>query len=703
MFLPPGSHDGPVDWAKALDYAQVGVVALAAYLYFFYIPWRSEAAGPEMLARILRVYVLRDGLLVIAFVLYASLVQTRVIRTFLRQMAGFFLAGIIFPLYSLSMPASIRFRAHWADLIWCAPFIFASIVAANWTPPQELVMQAERPLVQGRFASHVLPILIPLLVLFMGRRIATEQMTLAWITITASFVLSSGRLFLANERQRRIASDLQQTQHALQHSEQMFFAAFRSSPDAVGISAIPSGSFLAVNDGFARLTGYSREESLGRKPLELNLWIDPYHRSKVMDRLFTAGEVREEEFFCRTKTGQSRTCQFSGTVIDFDGQRCALVVVRDITLSKEAEHALRVSEERFRTLIREMHVGVILHGPNAEIQFANQAAEKMFGFSLNDIRGKTGEQLDFDCFRQDGTEVPIPMRPGPRVVRTGQHTKDEVVGFRKKGATKILWLLGNVVPQFGDDGRSVGAISTFTDITERRHIEDTLHQLSTRLLQLQDEERRRLGRELHDSLAQSVLAVALNLAKAMNVDSVHGPAKDALAEARRLLQEMAQEIRTMSYLLHPPLLDQLGLVSAVREYAEGFGRRSGIQLNLELPSDFGRLPQNVEMALFRIVQESLANVQRHSGANLAQVTMQLHDDQLILEISDEGHGMVQSAADMRNGKAVLLGVGILGMQERMGQLGGKLDINSSASGTAVRATIPWTAEVFDAGSYPRRR
>src|SRR5438270_6423776 len=165
---------------------------------------------------------------------------------------------------------------------------------------------------------------------------------------------------------------------------------------------------------------------------------------------------------------------------------------------------------------------------------------------------------------------------------------------------------------------------------------------------------------------------------------------------------MAQEIRTMSYLLHPPLLDQLGLVSAVREYAQGFGQRSGIKLSLELPTDFGRLPQNVEMALFRIVQESLANVQRHSGANLAQITMQLQDDQLILEISDEGHGMVQSAADMRNGKAVLLGVGILGMQERMGQLGGKLDINSSSSGTAVRATIPWTAEVFDAGSYPRR-
>src|SRR5947209_10925208 len=203
MFLPSGSHEGPADWAKALDYAQVGVVALATYLYFFYIPWHSEAAGPEMLGRILRVYVLRDGLLAIGFVLYASLVQTRVIRTFLRQMAAFFLLGIIFPLCSLLMPAPIRSRAHWADLIWCAPFIFASIVAANWTPPpQELVMQAERPLVRGRFASHVLPILIPLLVLFMGRRIATEQMTLAWITITASFVLSSGHLFLANERQR---------------------------------------------------------------------------------------------------------------------------------------------------------------------------------------------------------------------------------------------------------------------------------------------------------------------------------------------------------------------------------------------------------------------------------------------------------------------------------------------------------------------
>ena len=166
---------------------------------------------------------------------------------------------------------------------------------------------------------------------------------------------------------------------------------------------------------------------------------------------------------------------------------------------------------------------------------------------------------------------------------------------------------------------------------------------------------------------------------------------------------MSREIRTLSYLLHPPLLDELGLVSAVKEYAAGFGERSGIQLELDIQAGFGRLSQEAETALFRIVQESLANIQRHSGTQTAKIQLRGDTGRVSLEVSDQGCGMDKNALERGKGSGTRLGVGILGMRERMTQLGGKLEIESSSSGTTVRVTIPVRAEVPDAPSYPRSR
>lgn len=156
----------------------------------------------------------------------------------------------------------------------------------------------------------------------------------------------------------------------------------------------------------------------------------------------------------------------------------------------------------------------------------------------------------------------------------------------------------------------------------------------------------------------------------------------------------------MSYLLHPPLLDELGLVSAIKEYAEGFSQRSGIAIHLELAKAFGRLRQEAETALFRIVQESLSNIQRHSGSESARISLSANRGQVRLEVSDRGQGMGKSTGNLLDSRGARLGVGILGMRERLMQLGGKLEINSSSSGTTVKATIPLNTEVSDAGSHP---
>jgi two-component system NarL family sensor kinase len=235
----------------------------------------------------------------------------------------------------------------------------------------------------------------------------------------------------------------------------------------------------------------------------------------------------------------------------------------------------------------------------------------------------------------------------------------------------------------------IRTIASFADITEMRNAQRAVRKLSTELLKLQDEERRRIGRELHDGLAQTVLAINLNLAQArQSIDRQDHASAGPLERARAMTQQMSREIRTLSYLLHPPLLDDLGLLSALKEYVQGFTERSGIETQLQVVSEFGRLPQAVELALFRVVQESLGNIQRHSGSASAIVRLGYQDSAVSLEIIDFGRGMVFPSNNHPNLKEPRLGVGIPGMRERVAQLGGHLRINTSSKGTTVQVTLP---------------
>jgi two-component system, NarL family, sensor kinase len=209
-------------------------------------------------------------------------------------------------------------------------------------------------------------------------------------------------------------------------------------------------------------------------------------------------------------------------------------------------------------------------------------------------------------------------------------------------------------------------------------------------------------------MAQTVLAVNLSLAQVRQAATdLNEPATRALDRARKLLAQMSREIRTLSYLLHPPLLDDLGLVSALKEYIIGFSERSSIQTVFDLQSPFRRLPQVAETALFRIVQESLANIQRHSGSDSAKVSLREDSSEVSLEVTDYGCGMLVPTNGAKQPGEPRLGVGIPGMRERMAQIGGHLKIQSGPSGTSVRATIPLSAPILrevldDTPSYPDR-
>ena len=214
-----------------------------------------------------------------------------------------------------------------------------------------------------------------------------------------------------------------------------------------------------------------------------------------------------------------------------------------------------------------------------------------------------------------------------------------------------------------------------------------LRALSARLLQLQDEERRRFARELHDSVGQSLAGLTLNLS-AMRTD-IERLAKtaNALSESESIVQEMSKEVRTISYLLHPPMLDEAGLASALRWYVEGFTQRSKIQVEAEFPDDFGRLSQELETAVFRVVQECLTNIHRHSGSLTAKVRIARFSGLVRVEVSDRGKGIApEKRREME--RFGTLGVGLRGMRERILQLGGSMEIYSNGPGTVVRVQVP---------------
>jgi signal transduction histidine kinase len=212
--------------------------------------------------------------------------------------------------------------------------------------------------------------------------------------------------------------------------------------------------------------------------------------------------------------------------------------------------------------------------------------------------------------------------------------------------------------------------------------------LSARILELQDVERRRIARELHDSVGQYLAGLKLNLSRLQRRDGEPSPQNQPLlSESLDLTDRAITEVRTISHLLHPPLLDELGLHSAARWYAEGFAKRSGIQVELHLTDIVERLPKEIELALFRVLQESLTNIHRHANASQVDISVDCTDDDVILCINDNGQGIQRRILDrFRGGEAG--GIGLAGMRERLAELGGALEVDSNSNGTQVRATLP---------------
>jgi PAS domain S-box-containing protein len=238
-----------------------------------------------------------------------------------------------------------------------------------------------------------------------------------------------------------------------------------------------------------------------------------------------------------------------------------------------------------------------------------------------------------------------------------------------------------------EQGKRVRLAGTCRDITERVRAEEALRELSGRLVRLQDEERRRIARDLHDDLGQALFVIKLDLGR-LTAHISDEPAQKLVADIVNKLRVCMDKTRTVAQLLHPPELAALGLREAIVVFAEGFGERSGIAVEIDLPEKLPRLTLSAETVLFRVIQECLLNIQRHSGSPKARIQMEIDSKQLTLEVRDEGVGIQVATSGRAEAAGPRLGVGLAGMSERMKEIGGRLEITSAAWGTSVKAILP---------------
>ena len=256
----------------------------------------------------------------------------------------------------------------------------------------------------------------------------------------------------------------------------------------------------------------------------------------------------------------------------------------------------------------------------------------------------------------------------------------------RNGTIKNLSAIGfTLTNKSGRPERTIGVVQ---DISDQTRAAEDLRRVTQQLIRARDEERRDMARELHESAGQTLAALKMTLGRLSDaIAEDDEQARSLLSAALGFTEDAVREVRTVSYVMHPPLLDEAGLASALRWYAKGFGERSGIVMDIEVPDQFARMSQEVETTLFRIVQEALTNVHRYSGSRTATIRLRRIDDKVTAEVQDNGCGLPLPSGI--RGKGEPLGVGIAGMRERVNRLNGTFEIESvPGRGTTVRATLP---------------
>ena len=515
---------------------------------------------------------------------------------------------------------------------------------------------------------------------------------------------SSGRVIGASKVARDITTQ-RRAEIALRESEERFRAIVQATPECVKVVG-PDGTLLAMNSaGCGMVEAGSDKEIIGQSVYGL---IAPEFRQRFIEfnQNVCNGNKGQIEFQIIGLRGTRRWMETHAVPMrdNSSGRTVQLAVTRDVTARREADEKLRRSEEELRALADSIPQLAWMANPEGHVFWYNRG--------WYEFTGKTQDQMEAGGWQalHDPNVLPRVLEKWNQSVRTGTPFEME---FPLRGADgEFRWFLTRVSPFRDQEGKVTRWFGTNTNIDEQQQLmrslseardqlekrvekrtaqlaiaNESLRDLSARLLKVQDEERRRLARELHDSVGQILAALSMNISAVQSQShKLDSQGAAAVAENAQLLEQVSREIRTISHLLHPPLLEIAGLASAIRWYVDGFSERSKIKVDLEIPSDFGRLPDDVELAVFRITQECLTNIHRHSGSATAAIRIQQEGNRLTVQVRDDGKG-IPPEKQWELVESSRGGVGFGGMRERVRQLGGTLKIQSDGTGTVIIATL----------------
>ena len=492
------------------------------------------------------------------------------------------------------------------------------------------------------------------------------------------------------------------TEKALRESEERFRAIVETTPECVKLVSA-DGTLLHMNKpGLEMVGACSADEVVGKSVYDL-IAPEDRERFKAFNESICRGGEGSLQFDIVGLDGKRRHMETHAAPLrNPDETVVDLSITTDISERKQAEELLRRSEERFRALVNASSDVVYRMSPDWS--------------ELGQLDGR-GFVADTGTPRNDWLNEYIHPDDQPLVleaIREAVRTRNPFqLEHRVRRADGTLgWAYSRAVPLLNGNGEILEWFGAATDVTARKEAEENfrklaqtldaevrartreleeqsnhVRQLSWRLLRSQDEERRHIARELHDSVGQTLTVLDINFELFMQEAGYKSSeVASKIEEIQKTVQQLHREIRTTSYLLHPPLLDENGLYSAISWYLQGLRERSGLEVQLDIPKAFGRLPRDMELVIFRLVQECLTNIHRHSESKTASIRIARESNQISLEIKDQGKGMSPARlAEIQLGRS---GVGITGMRERLSQFEGTMRIESDGTGTRIFATIP---------------
>lgn len=484
-------------------------------------------------------------------------------------------------------------------------------------------------------------------------------------------------------------SEFKRIKEELSKSEALFSTIFEKSAFVSVLSSLPDGVLVAVNEAFERVFGFAREDALGKTSLALGINPDAEGRSRVLEELKKKNSVRNLELRLHTMSGEEKFFAVNVDVIEIGERKYILNTMQEITERILTEQMLRVSEERYRNIVENLNQAYYEADRWSVFTYCNPGIVLISGYSENELLGLASFRL---VAEEDRARVMAAYKQWLEEKRT-----DMEIEFRVSTKTgRKFWVEQSTHFEFDMNGRFVKGTNILRDIDERKRAEKELRvaglrlkKLSQRLMHAQEAERRAIAINLHDNVGQLLTAAKLTIQAALNTSDIR-QMTTKFGDTYDLIEQVMNAVRNVSLDLHPSILDDLGLIPAMRWYLDRQTRGQSIAAHVTNESFVTRLPAEAEVACFRIFQEACTNILRHAHARNIWADLAMADDTVTMTIRDDGSGfpVLRAWEDVLRGKSL----GLLSMQERANDIGATFDLISSDGGTTVTVCIPRSKE-----------